>query len=313
MKNGKRIIELQEQLLNSSEYQRIGQIKHLSYTLQIFSINSRHLKRKLENAHNYRVAIRLGGNQYLFKMYFLDMMCLLHNFVAASLTLIDHARRLHKTYLNHPEFKDYNREIKARFATDHLCQFVKNLRSYAQHYELPLIGSKMSVVPNISMQHTMFLNRDKLLQWKHWTAHARVFLETSNKEIDLYEIVVEYETKIQDFYNWYYQKLREIHETDMSYVEAKQAEMRQIEGLGLPKHLESELRRNQKSQPPENMFNGYVDPETLYKLSRSDTGAVERSRILLKYVSKYSTVSKALQERVIAAFIEYYDTGHGGS
>jgi hypothetical protein len=313
MRNGKRIIELEKQLRNSVEYQRIGRIKRLSFTLKIFAMNTAHLKQKIELAHTPQVAFKLGGNQFLFEQYFLDMMRLLHNFVAASLTLIDHARRLHVNYADHPSFRDYKHEIKTRFAVDPLCQFVKNLRHYTLHWELPFIGSRVSVIPEVRMQHTMYIDRDQLLRWDGWTSHARAYLETSNTEIDLHGVVIEYERKIKDFYDWYYEKLREVHAKDISFVEAKQSELLRLEGLGLPGHLENELHRYQKSRTlPEDMFHGYVDPETLYKLTRSDTPAIDRAKMLLDYVSKYSTVPEKLRQRVINTFVEYYETSHTG-
>jgi len=163
------------------------------------------------------------------------------------------------------------------------------------------------------MQHTMYLNRDQLLQWDDWTSHARAYLKTSNTEIDLHGVVIEYETKIKDFYDWYYEKLREVHAKDISFVKAKQAELLRLEGLGLPGHLENELRRYQRSRTlPEDMFHDYVDPETLYKLTQSDTPAIDRAKMLIDYVSKYSTVPENLRQRVIDVFMEYYETSHTG-
>ena len=314
MRNGERIIELDEQLRNSPEYQCIGRIKRLSFTLKIFATNTALLKHKIEHASTSQVAFKLGGNQFLFEHYFLDMMRLLHNFVAASLTLIDHARRLHANYANHPSFQGYKNQIKTRFAVDPLCQFVKDLRNYTLHWELPFIGSRISIIPEVSMQHTMYLDRDQLLRWDGWTSHARTYLESSNREIDLHGVVIEYETKIRHFYDWYYERLREVHAKDISFVEAKQTELLRLEGLGLPGHLENELRSHKKSRTlPENMFHGYVDPETLYRLTRSNTSTIERARILLGYVSKYSTIPENLRQRVIDAFIEYYEKGNMGA
>jgi hypothetical protein len=312
MTTGKHIIELQNQLQNSAEHKRIGQIMRLSFTLRIFSINAAELKRRMEYARSPQVAFKLGGNQFLFDQYFLDMMRLLHNFVAASMTLIDHARQLYdNNYADHPSFREYNQEIKTRFATDPLCKFVQDLRNYTLHWEIPLIGSKISVIPEKHMEHTMYLNRDQLMRWVKWTAPARIFLESSSQKIDLYAILSEYEMKIRAFYDWYYERLREVHEKDIMYVEAKQTELLRLKGLELPRHLEVELDRHQTSRiHPEDMFNGYVNPETLYRLIRSDTEARERAKVLLDQVSKYSTVPEKLQQRVIDAFVEYYRTSH---
>jgi hypothetical protein len=235
------------------------------------------------------------------------MMRLLHNFVAASSSLIAHASRLYKNYVTHPSFQNYKQEIKSRFENDPLCQFVKKLRNYTLHWEIPYIGSMVSVIPGERMEHTLSLNRDQLLRWDGWNAPAKTFLENSNKEIDLYRVLFEYETKIRDFYDWYYARLREVHEKDILYVDAKQVEILRLEGLELPRHLEAEVRRRQKTQtPPEDMFFDYVDAETFYKLTRPQSGAAERAKALLDYVSKYSTIPEDLRQRVIDAFVEYY-------
>ncbi len=190
---------------------------------------------------------------------------------------------------------------------------MKDLRNYTLHWEIPFIGSKVSVIPGARMEHTMYLNRDELIGRDGWKATAKIFLETSNKEIDLYRVLLEYETKIRDFYDWYYARLRQVHEKDILYVEAKQAQLLRLMGIGLAKHLEVELNRCQKSSMrPEDMFYGYVDPETLYKLTRSDKEAGERAKVLFDYVSKYSTVPENLRQKVLDAFVEYYGTSHTG-
>jgi hypothetical protein len=71
---------------------------------------------------------------------------LLHNFVAAAFSLVDHARRFFgKHYKDAKSFPDYEDEVKRRFTEDPLCQFVQGLRNYFIHRKPPNISSTMSL------------------------------------------------------------------------------------------------------------------------------------------------------------------------
>jgi hypothetical protein len=67
---------------------------------------------------------------------------LLHNFVAAALTLVDHTRVLYR-HLYEPKrlIPSYTEQLQQRFISDPLTQFVVKLRQMAQHYRLPSVSS----------------------------------------------------------------------------------------------------------------------------------------------------------------------------
>ena len=143
---------------------------------------------------------------------------LFHNFVAAALSLIDHTRVLYRhLYEPNNQFPEYQRRIDVHFVEDPLTQFVVKLRQMTQHYRLPSIQNHTSM-SNINrdglvgeMSIEMRLTTDGLRQYDGWNTPANRFLESSGEHIDLRSIITDYYAHINEFYEWFDQRQREIH------------------------------------------------------------------------------------------------------
>lgn len=142
---------------------------------------------------------------------------LLHNFVAAAQSLIDHTRVLYRQ-LYEPQGKipEYSGEVQNRFTTDPLSQFVIKLRQMAQHYRLPSLGHHTQIsdiregrAGTVSIE--MKLNTEDLRQFDGWTVPARRFLDAAGPAINLRTVIQKYFEHVADFYEWFGQKQREIH------------------------------------------------------------------------------------------------------
>lgn len=317
MNIGEMIIELSTKLKDSEEQRRLEGIDQFSLSLQIFKGNTQDLLKPLKAAQKSEVALPLGAakNRHLLDGFLQDLARRIHNFVSAALSLVDHARRfVDKHYEAHSFSKEYNEQISKRFIDDPTCQFVQGLRNYMLHRKIPNVSfiTKI-VVGGENFEHTLNLDRDELIDWEKWSGPARRFLQETKREINLYQIVTEYAAKIEDFYAWFYRRLREIHEPDLRVVNMKKEAIRKLVGRGLPRDLNDNLNRLEKTLfPPEEMFLDYVAPDIYYKLTHSDKTPEERATALLDYISDYAPISPDSRNRVVEAFKRYYKNGMVG-
>ena len=142
---------------------------------------------------------------------------LLHNFVAAAQSLVDHTRVLYRQ-LYEPQGKlpEYPEEVQKRFANDPLSQFVIRLRQMAQHYRLPSIANHTQI-SNISGGRAgsviieIRLKTEDLRQFDSWNAPAKQFMEEAGPTINVRNMVQKYFEHVVDFYEWFSQKQKDVH------------------------------------------------------------------------------------------------------
>ena len=70
---------------------------------------------------------------------------LLHNYLASFATFVDHMRKSLKTFNNSRFEKEYNRE-KEKIGIVERTLFLKRLRNFVQHKQLPIVGLRVSLV-----------------------------------------------------------------------------------------------------------------------------------------------------------------------
>ena len=146
-----------------------------------------------------------------------EILRLLHNFVAAALSLVDHTRVLYRhLYEPHGEIPEYVEQVATKFSDEPLVQFVIKLRQMAQHYRLPSLQSHTEIsdirggvagTVGISLR----LTTDDLRQYDGWNAAAKRFLDAAGAEIDLRTVITGYSAKILEFYEWFDRRQREVH------------------------------------------------------------------------------------------------------
>jgi hypothetical protein len=142
---------------------------------------------------------------------------LLHNFVAAALSLVDHTRVLYRQlYEPAGHLSQYQEKVDADFVEDPLTQFVIKLRQMAQHYRLPglenhtqMTDIKNGLVGTVRIQ--MRLKVDDLRKFDGWNVPANKFLDSAGPHIDLRDLIVAYHAHVTAFYEWFDQRQKEMH------------------------------------------------------------------------------------------------------
>jgi len=127
-------------------------------------------------------------------------------------------------------FEDYQNQVDEVFKNDPLSQFVKCLRQYCLHYEAPAIGFSVEVTPsdgknehleNISIN--LFV--EELRKYDNWNKLAKQFLEESGEDINVVTIVQEYRLKVERFYNWFFERIDQIHAEELQRLDEKKREL----------------------------------------------------------------------------------------
>lgn len=96
---------------------------------------------------------------------------------------------------------------------------MSKLRVYLLHYRIPPVGGEVKFEAGQSeLAITLFLDRDKALDWTDWPVAAREFLSGQAEHIPLAALVREYEALIENLYRWLYEQFTRLHGEDIAAV-----------------------------------------------------------------------------------------------
>jgi hypothetical protein len=198
-----------DELENSDGWRISRKIEHLGASFYIFKSNYDELIQRIE-CFKRPEAILLWDvrNDDQLERFLKEVTRLLHNFVAAALTLVEHTRIIAREMYKDTEFwKEYNLQITNRFALNPLVQFVQGLRNYILHRDLPLTSASLSSTHEASLK----INISKLRTWRRWETVARDYIQAANDDEKIEDIVKAYTSSILDFYNWFYERQLDLH------------------------------------------------------------------------------------------------------
>jgi hypothetical protein len=286
------------------EYQRLKNIRQFSLSLKVFSGNTLQLKSLLDFGKDPKNFVHLGIPKKRPELQFfqLQIVRLLHNFVASAKSLVDHSRRFYQdNYKSNGQFKDYEEQVKIQFAENPLAQFVNCFRQYCQHYEPPPIGSKLNILSE--NPHAVFLTKKKLLKFDKWNAPAKTFLQNAQDQIDLYDIVLQYEQLVSEFYAWVNSRLMEIHSADCAIVEQKNKEIIQTMTPSILQELTIMLEMYKKGVgQPEDVFVDILDANAIRSVMIQFKHPTEQAKAMIAIVQQYISVPQQLQDDIINIF-----------
>ena len=238
------ILTVQEELVAMPAWKRVKRIEHFASSVRLLERNAsalvvalNTLVRDPRSFHLVAVAQRATLDAALE-----EVLHLLHNFVAAALTLVDHTRVLYKDLYSISEFPDYQAEIEKRFSSVPLIQFVKCLRQFAQHVRLPHVSFKVELKQGAPPVRHIFLSKQDLETFDSWNAVAKQYLQSAPESINLDDIVQDYIVSVREFYGWMMSRQSEIHSTDYEVIARKQKEGVSLLAADIPGILECGLQ-----------------------------------------------------------------------
>src|ERR1035437_3601754 len=146
MNHGQTILSLLDELNAMPEQQTLGKISQFGISIEIFNGNYDELIHHLKIHNTPQVSLKLMSidQRHLLHAYQREITRFLHNYIASALSLTDHARNHYRElYSDNNLFPDYQDEINKRFVKNQLAVFIKDLRQYFQHYQMPGVSSQL--------------------------------------------------------------------------------------------------------------------------------------------------------------------------
>lgn len=144
----------------------------------------------------------------------------LHNFVASAGSLVGQATRILKSYQGTEFASEYDRR-KEDLISAPVVGFVKDLRNYAMHENLPSIGRRVKLGPGVE-QPAMVLHLSTAhlaSASREWSTKSREFMGAAGDYIDLRTCIDEYQQLIAEFYGWLIPRAHEWHVKEIAELE----------------------------------------------------------------------------------------------
>ncbi len=165
--------------------------------------------------------------------YLVELTRTLHNFVAAAFTLVDNTRVFYRE-LYEPKnlMPGYQQEIDGRFIKDGLSNFIKDLRQFCQHKQLPLAGLQVGVHAGntgLSLIWRVRVAQGELMKFAGWSTASKNFIQASGDVVDLQDVTRAYREKVEAFHKWFEEQQREIHKAEYDYLEEVKGKLHDLD------------------------------------------------------------------------------------
>lgn len=138
----------------------------------IFRGNYRQLKRALDELAKPEVALKIWTDDEQLEMISLQIIRLLHNYLAAAYTLKDHTYKVREIYEDTRFLEEYEAKKREAFADSPLSQFIQRFRNYTLHAGLPFTSTEMNLG---SGETSIHLDVIQLRASRYFTGKTRDF------------------------------------------------------------------------------------------------------------------------------------------
>jgi len=225
------ILEMRDALRQTEGWQIGADLTRLLRTRRVFAGNRDELERFLSEAEEIPRALELMAqdNREELHTFLNEVERLLHNFLAAAMTLRDHSRDTSRRLLP-PDDRDelaeaYRQRIDLAFAESPLAQFVEDLRHVALHVRLPALLGRAHWSRDEGWSSGVVLHRDFLLARGDWGALAKEYVEEAGEQFALLDVVRDYSGQVDEFHDWFRRALVERHRGPLRELEERHGEL----------------------------------------------------------------------------------------
>ncbi len=203
------------------EQQVYQEVQALRDTFEVFKGNMEEFI-SFDDAVTRKPEFWLTENRERLSSAMREYVRLFHNFLASSLTLIDHTRVVVKhLYEDAPWIDDY-RERVLKLAQDPFACLVRDLRVYIQHYSLPVVQTHTTVRSDQTLSRSFGINLAKVRQWDRWSAPAKRKLDsTKGDNLSTQVLVLGYYAVILKLHQWLWHQQAAFHKRDLETLNEK--------------------------------------------------------------------------------------------
>ena len=217
-----RVAELDRLVRECDANRIIPIVSPLSTTYRVFSDNADSLVTSLEDLQNQTIKLWQDNRQAEVDEAHIEIIRLLHNFLAAAKTLVDHTRVVVQTLYNstHPFRVEYDERKDLQFKYSELSHFVHDLRNYALHRRIPVTNATLTVAPaRDRLISTVCLSVDSLRQWDGWSKTTKLYLQNLRDKLPLLYVMEPYKELVSEFNSWMVNRIKEIHAKEFREVD----------------------------------------------------------------------------------------------
>jgi hypothetical protein len=154
-----------------------------------------------------------------------EIVCKLHNYIAAVETLVSHSRAIHvklceKTLL----FPDYDERVNADFNNDPLAGFIQDLRNYFLYEKSPDISFHTRFDSQGKPIRRAYISLKHLRENNDWKARSQVFLQNLTEDVDILELTTTFRLRVTTFQDWFRMRLFDVFKEELTLLDEKLAE-----------------------------------------------------------------------------------------
>lgn len=224
--------DLLEAIRSSRGLEHVNRSHQRTFSLNIFRMNAQELLEITRRVSDPNEGLRLmsQANREAGAQTHREVTRRVHNFVAASLTLVEHTRIfMREHYGNTPLFDRYQAKVDADLADEPLVRFVQDLRNFMLHNGLPHTEMFLNFDPNEALPGSgrlttgIRIRTAHLSTWSRWSNQARAYIEASGEFIDIRDFSEAYTQKISLLHDWLQSELDQFHEADLDHLQTLQA------------------------------------------------------------------------------------------
>ncbi|MCE1169661.1 MAG: hypothetical protein LWX70_16400 [Sphingobacteriia bacterium] len=217
---------IQKKIDHSAGFKFLNQTHARSFSYNIFKMNALEAQEAIDKVSHPDCGLQLMSqdNQEEGQQAHRELSRLLHNFVAASKTLVDHTRVFIKEkYENTCISSEYQNQINQTFVNSPVSKFVHDLRNYMLHKGLPNSHMYIEFTQDPTkpengdeLKSGFRLDTKSLLKWENWHQLAKEYIKDAGEYIDLNEVITDYCALVERFYLWLDDRLNKYHQNDIT-------------------------------------------------------------------------------------------------
>jgi hypothetical protein len=208
-----------------------AEIHGFDRSLRVFAGNADELTGFLRESQEPATAFRLWAldNREGFERFLDEVDRLLHNFVAAAMSLRDHVGPLRRDVLPEDEADSLASDCQARidddFTNSPLAQFVLGLRNVTLHDRIPIATGQLSGGYGKPDESRVVLHRSDLLKSQKWSRPAKRYIDAAGDNIGIGDVATDYRTVVVGFHAWFRAALITRHRSDLEALSQREAEV----------------------------------------------------------------------------------------
>lgn len=212
----------------------------------------------------------------------------MHNYLASAFTLIRTTKSYYdKFYKPYDKLSEYETKVESEINSKPIKHFTMELRNFMQHNRVPHLFTTTSYKDTGFYESFVHYKYEDLMQSDSWNSKSKLYLNEHKTEIRLKNVIEEYNSLIQHFYDWFLNETEKDLENDSVYLNNLDESIR-IERFR--RYLRILLPSNQTKVQFEKSLYLYLTSKEKKMLEKQHDN-IKRLSILLKILNSYEIVN----------------------